>query len=68
MLLDPYMVPHSIEEPLIIGGDIAHVRPSGNAPQLGVYANAGSERRADFIVKSTLRGLEGVVFSERRVA
>jgi phosphomannomutase len=49
-------------------GDVAHVRASGNAPQLRVYANADSETRADAIVKSTLRALEEVVFAERRVA
>jgi len=31
--------------------DIAHVRPSGNAPQLRMYAQARSKSRADSIVK-----------------
>jgi phosphomannomutase len=31
-------------------GDIAHIRPSGNAPQLRVYAVADSQARADAIV------------------
>ncbi|MCU1283274.1 MAG: mannose-6-phosphate isomerase, class, partial [bacterium] len=49
-------------------GDVAHVRASGNAPQLRVYSNADSERRADAIVKLTLQALEAVAFAERRVA
>ena len=49
-------------------GDVAHVRASGNAPQLRVYAVADSERRADAIVQSTLHALEEVAFAERRVA
>ena len=32
-------------------GDVAHVRPSGNAPQLRIYANSGSQARADQIVE-----------------
>jgi phosphomannomutase len=32
-------------------GDIAHIRPSGNAPELRLYANAGTPQRADAIVK-----------------
>ncbi len=32
-------------------GDIAHVRPSGNAPELRLYANAGTPQRAEEIVK-----------------
>lgn len=31
-------------------GDVAHVRPSGNAPELRIYALAGSPERADAIV------------------
>jgi phosphomannomutase len=31
--------------------DIAHIRPSGNAPQLRIYANADSQERADEIVR-----------------
>jgi phosphomannomutase len=31
------------------GGDIAHIRPSGNAPELRVYAAAGTQERADRI-------------------
>ncbi|MDO9020092.1 MAG: phosphomannomutase [Deltaproteobacteria bacterium] len=31
-------------------GDVAHLRPSGNAPQLRIYANSASQERADEIV------------------
>jgi phosphomannomutase len=52
------------------GGDIAHIRPSGNAPQLRIYAVANTEARANEIVKvalaepdGTLRRLERAVQS-----
>ncbi|MDB5168828.1 MAG: phosphomannomutase [Candidatus Saccharibacteria bacterium] len=32
-------------------GDVIHLRPSGNAPQFRVYSNAGSQDRADQLVK-----------------
>lgn len=32
-------------------GDVAHVRPSGNAPQLRIYAQADTAQRADAIVR-----------------
>jgi len=35
-------------------GDVAHIRPSGNAPQLRLYSNAGSQQRADEIVRQGL--------------
>ncbi len=35
-------------------GDIAHIRPSGNAPQLRIYAVADSQERADAIVARAL--------------
>jgi phosphomannomutase len=31
-------------------GDVAHIRPSGNAPQLRIYSNASTQIRADEIV------------------
>jgi phosphomannomutase len=31
--------------------DIAHIRPSGNAPELRLYANAGTPQRAEEIVR-----------------
>lgn len=35
-------------------GDIAHLRPSGNAPQLRIYAVANSQERADEIVAQAI--------------
>lgn len=32
------------------GGDVAHLRPSGNAPQLRIYAISDTQERADAIV------------------
>jgi len=54
-------------------GDVAHIRPSGNAPELRLYANAGTpERAAAIIARGTaengiLRQLEASA-SERRAA
>jgi phosphomannomutase len=42
-------------------GDVAHVRPSGNAPQLRIYANADSQARADAIVEAGLREPDGIL-------
>jgi phosphomannomutase len=42
-------------------GDVAHVRPSGNAPQLRIYANADSQARADAIVALGLREPGGIL-------
>jgi phosphomannomutase len=41
--------------------DVAHIRPSGNAPQLRVYAVANSEARAEAIVEMALREPGGIV-------
>ena len=46
-------------------GDIAHIRPSGNAPQLRIYAVADSQERADAIVDEALREPDGIL---RRLA
>jgi phosphomannomutase len=42
-------------------GDVAHVRPSGNAPQLRIYANSDSQSRADAIVELGLREPDGIL-------
>ncbi len=42
-------------------GDIAHVRPSGNAPQLRIYAIADSESRAAEIVALALAEPDGIL-------
>jgi phosphomannomutase len=42
-------------------GDVAHIRPSGNAPQLRIYANSGSQARADEIVELAVREPDGIL-------
>jgi phosphomannomutase len=42
-------------------GDVAHVRPSGNARQLRIYANSDSPARADQIVELGLREPDGIL-------
>jgi phosphomannomutase len=42
-------------------GDVAHIRPSGNAPQLRIYANSDSQARADEIVELGLREPDGIL-------
>ena len=42
-------------------GDIAHVRPSGNAPQLRIYAQARSQVRADAIVRMGVAEPDGML-------
>jgi phosphomannomutase len=42
-------------------GDIAHLRPSGNAPQLRMYSVADSQGRADEIVRLALAEPDGVL-------
>jgi phosphomannomutase len=41
--------------------DIAHIRPSGNAPQLRIYAHARSQARADEIVTMALKEPDGIL-------
>jgi phosphomannomutase len=48
-------------------GDVAHVRPSGNAPQLRIYANSDSQARADQIVELALREPDGILRQLERV-
>ncbi|MHC4414684.1 MAG: mannose-6-phosphate isomerase, class I [Planctomycetota bacterium] len=43
-------------------GDIAHIRPSGNAPQLRIYAVADTQGRADEIVATALREPDGLLW------
>ena len=42
-------------------GDVAHIRPSGNAPQLRIYANSDSQARADEIVDLAIREPDGIL-------
>lgn len=42
-------------------GDIAHVRPSGNAPQLRIYANSDTSARAEEIVRLGLQEPDGLL-------
>lgn len=41
--------------------DVAHVRPSGNAPQLRIYANADTPQRAEAIVSAALAEPHGIL-------
>jgi phosphomannomutase len=41
-------------------GDIAHIRPSGNAPQLRIYAVSDFAQRADDIVRLAIREPDGL--------
>ena len=42
-------------------GEIAHIRPSGNAPQLRFYAVAGTQARADEMAALALREPDGIL-------
>lgn len=42
-------------------GDIAHIRPSGNAPQLRIYSVADTQRRANEIVKLAIAEPKGLL-------
>ncbi len=42
-------------------GDIIHIRPSGNAPQLRIYAVSDVARRADGIVRLAIREPDGLL-------
>nr|MDJ0872255.1 hypothetical protein [Gammaproteobacteria bacterium] len=51
--------------------DIAHIRPSGNAPQLRIYAQARSQDRANEIARLGVAEPDGILrdlqrFIERR--
>jgi len=42
-------------------GDIAHIRPSGNADELRIYAVADSQERADAIAKAGIAEPDGIL-------
>lgn len=42
-------------------GEIAHIRPSGNAPQLRIYAVADSQSRAEEMVQFSLAEPDGIL-------
>jgi phosphomannomutase len=42
-------------------GDIAHLRPSGNAPQFRIYAVADTQKRADEIVDHAIKEPDGIL-------
>jgi len=49
-------------------GDVAHIRPSGNAPQLRIYANSDSQARADQIVGLAVREPDGILRQLQRAS
>ncbi len=48
-------------------GDIAHVRPSGNAPQLRIYAQARSQARAEAIARMAVAEPDGALRDLQRL-
>jgi phosphomannomutase len=42
-------------------GDVVHIRPSGNAPQLRIYSVANSQQRADGIIAKALGEPDGIL-------
>ncbi|MBI4700224.1 MAG: hypothetical protein HY744_03490 [Deltaproteobacteria bacterium] len=46
---------------LFAGGDIAHLRPSGNAPQMRCFAVSDTQQRADEIVALAIREPDGLL-------
>ena len=40
--------------------DVAHIRPSGNAPQLRIYSVADTQERADAIVTEAIKDQNGI--------
>lgn len=46
---------------LFDSGDIAHLRPSGNAPQMRIYSVADSQQRADQIVQLAIDEPDGIL-------
>jgi phosphomannomutase len=52
---------------LFVGGEAAHIRPSGNADELRIYAVANSQARADAIVAEGIREPDGILRSLQRL-
>jgi phosphomannomutase len=48
-----------------VGGDVAHIRPSGNADELRIYAVADTQERADAIARAGVAEPDGIL---RRMA
>jgi phosphomannomutase len=44
----------------LVSGEVVHLRPSGNAPELRCYAEAASESRASELVRRVLGGIQAV--------
>jgi phosphomannomutase len=49
-------------------GDIAHIRPSGNADELRIYAVAGTQERADAIAQMGVAEPDGILRRMERAA
>ena len=47
--------------------DVAHIRPSGNADELRIYAAADTQARADAIVAEGVREPDGILRSFQRM-
>ncbi|MDW2080749.1 phosphomannomutase [Vibrio sp. 1640] len=47
------------------GGDIIHLRPSGNAPELRCYAESSSVEKAHQLVRQVLTNVQHITVSER---
>jgi phosphomannomutase len=53
---------------LFDNGDVAHVRPSGNADELRIYAVADTQARADAIVAMGIAEPDGILRRLERAA
>lgn len=47
------------------GGDISHLRPSGNAPEFRIYATGNSEKRARNIVDEVKKIIPRIIFDQK---
>jgi phosphomannomutase len=45
-------------------GDIVHLRPSGNAPELRCYGESNTVAKTEFLVTTALKGLQQLINSE----